>query len=142
MSEYVDLLARVAAPTGEGREVTDPATGETFGLVREQTVEDLEAAIAAAKAAQPAWAALGHAKRIELLNAAADRIDADAEALAQLLSREQGKPLNGPNARFEVGACSAWLRAAAATVLETCVRRVPAKRSAGRTTRRRTGSGP
>ena len=81
MSEYVDLLARVAAPTGEGREVTDPATGETFGLVREQTVEDLDAAVAAAKAAQPAWAALGHARRIELLNAAADRIDANAEAL-------------------------------------------------------------
>ncbi|MDN6170104.1 MAG: aldehyde dehydrogenase family protein, partial [Micrococcaceae bacterium] len=41
-----------------------------------------------------------------------------AEALAELLSREQGKPLNGPNARFEVGACSAWLRAAAAFELE------------------------
>ncbi|RXZ72348.1 aldehyde dehydrogenase family protein [Agromyces albus] len=119
MSEYVELLARVAAPAGAGREVTDPATGETIGLVREQTVEDLEGAIAAAKAAQPAWAALGHAKRSELLNAAADRIDAQAESLAHLLSREQGKPLNGPNARFEVGACSAWLRATAATVLES-----------------------
>lgn len=32
-----------------------------------------------------------------------------------LLSREQGKPLNGPNARFEVGACAAWLRATATT---------------------------
>ena len=52
MSEYVDLLARVAAPTGEGREVTDPATGETFGLVREQTVEDLDAAVAAAARSQ------------------------------------------------------------------------------------------
>ena len=46
------------------------------------------------------------------------RIDANAEALAQLLSREQGKPLNGPNARFELGACSAWLRTNATTVLE------------------------
>ena len=34
------------------------------------------------------------------------------------LSREQGKPLNGPNARFELGACSVWLRTAASTVLE------------------------
>jgi acyl-CoA reductase-like NAD-dependent aldehyde dehydrogenase len=118
MSEYVDLLARVAAPANEGRAIPDPATGETVGHVREQSVADLEAAIAAAKAAQPAWAALGHAKRIELLLAVADRIDAQAEPLAELLSREQGKPLNGPNARFEVGACSAWLRATAATVLE------------------------
>src|SRR3712207_9584696 len=38
-------------------------------------------------------------------------------SLAELLSREQGKPLNGPNARFEVGACAAWLRATAATEL-------------------------
>jgi acyl-CoA reductase-like NAD-dependent aldehyde dehydrogenase len=118
MSEYVDLLARVAAPANEGRAIPDPATGETVGHVREQSVADLEAAIAAAKAAQPSWAALGHPKRIELLLAVADRIDAQAEPLAELLSREQGKPLNGPNARFEVGACSAWLRATAATVLE------------------------
>ncbi|MDO5744528.1 MAG: aldehyde dehydrogenase family protein, partial [Micrococcaceae bacterium] len=53
-----------------------------------------------------------------LLNKAADAIEANAEALAHLLSREQGKPLNGPNARFEVGACSAWLRAAAAFDLD------------------------
>lgn len=118
MSSYVDLLARVAAPANEGREIIDPATGETVGFVGEKSVADLEAVIAAAKAAQPAWAALGHAKRTEILLAVADRIEAEAEPLAELLSREQGKPLNGPNARFEVGACSAWLRAAATTVLE------------------------
>jgi acyl-CoA reductase-like NAD-dependent aldehyde dehydrogenase len=118
MPEYVDLLARVAAPKGEGREIFDPATGELIGAAPIQNVNDLEGAIAAAKAAQPAWAALGHEKRIEVMGRIADRIDATSEPLAQLLSREQGKPLNGPNARFEVGACSAWLRATAATVLE------------------------
>jgi acyl-CoA reductase-like NAD-dependent aldehyde dehydrogenase len=118
MPEYADLLARVTAPEGEGREIFDPATGEVVGRAPKQTVADLEAGIARAKAAQPAWAALGHAKRSEILNRVADRIDEAAEPLAQLLSREQGKPLNGPNARFEVGACSAWLRATAATVLE------------------------
>jgi acyl-CoA reductase-like NAD-dependent aldehyde dehydrogenase len=118
MPEYVDLLARVTAPKGEGREIFDPATGELIGAAPIQNVNDLEGAIAAAKAAQPAWAALGHEKRIEVMGRIADRIDATSEPLAQLLSREQGKPLNGPNARFEVGACSAWLRATAATVLE------------------------
>ncbi|MBN9630684.1 MAG: aldehyde dehydrogenase family protein, partial [Actinobacteria bacterium] len=48
----------------------------------------------------------------------ADAVDARAEELARLLSREQGKPLNGPNARFEIGACSAWLRTNAALQLE------------------------
>ena len=42
---------------------------------------------------------------------------ANAEALAEILSREQGKPLNGPNARFEVGGCVAWTRVPAGTPL-------------------------
>lgn len=118
MPNQADLLTRVSAQEGVGREIHDPATGAVIGFAPVHTVADLDSAVAAARAAQPAWAALGHAKRIELLNAVADNIDAHAEELAQLLSREQGKPLNGPNARFEVGACSAWLRATAATVLE------------------------
>ncbi|NKX52550.1 aldehyde dehydrogenase family protein, partial [Arthrobacter deserti] len=71
-----------------------------------------------ARAAQPAWAARGDGERRELLNRAAGAVEASAEALAELLSREQGKPLNGPNARFEVGACAAWLRATASFELE------------------------
>jgi acyl-CoA reductase-like NAD-dependent aldehyde dehydrogenase len=118
MSDYTTLLARVSAPTGSGREMRDPATGEVVGSAPIKTVDDLDAAIAAAKAAQPAWEALGHPQRIEMLNAVADRIEAESEPLAELLSREQGKPLNGPNARFEVGACVGWLRATAATSLE------------------------
>ena len=117
MSAYSALLDRISAP--DGRELRDPATGEVIGRAPEHTEADLDAAIAAAKKAQPAWNALGHPQRIELLNAVADRLDANAEALAELLSREQGKPLNGPNARFELGACSAWLRATAATPLDT-----------------------
>ena len=112
------LLDRIQAPEGEGREIPDAATRETIGRAPVQTVADLDDAIARAKAAQPGWEALGHEKRSELLLAAADAIDANAEALAQLLSREQGKPLNGPNARFELGACTAWLRTNATTVLE------------------------
>ena len=121
MSDFTPLLDRVGAPEGSGRDIHDPATGAVIGRAPAQTEADLDAAVAAAKAAQPAWAALGHPRRIELLGAAADRIEAESEALAHLLSREQGKPLNGPNARFEVGACVAWLRATAATPLDTQV---------------------
>ncbi len=118
MTDYSALLERVGAPDGSGREIPDAATGEVIGRAPMATAAELDDAIARAKAAQPSWAALGHAKRSALLNAAADAVDANAEPLATLLSREQGKPLNGPNARFEVGACSAWLRATAATVLD------------------------
>ena len=108
-----ELLAAIQPATG-GTEVLDPATGQIVGRVEEKSVADLDAAVAAARAAQPAWDALGHEERKRLLNAAADNIEANAEALAELLSREQGKPLNGPNARFEVGGAAAWLRAATA----------------------------
>ncbi|KHK95532.1 aldehyde dehydrogenase [Microbacterium mangrovi] len=112
------MLARVQAPEGEGRDILDAATREVIGRAPEQTAADLDDAIARAKAAQPAWEARGHAERAELLLKVADAIDTNAEGLARLLSREQGKPLNGPNARFELGACSAWLRTAATTPLE------------------------
>jgi acyl-CoA reductase-like NAD-dependent aldehyde dehydrogenase len=112
------LLDHVQAPEGEGREILDAATREVIGRAPVHTVADLDAAVARASAAQPAWAALGHERRSALLLAAADAIEAHAEPLARLLSREQGKPLDGPNARFEVGACAAWLRATAGTVLD------------------------
>lgn len=100
------------------RTIFNPATGEPVGDAPVHTVADLQHAIDVAVAAQPAWAELGHEARSAALLKAADAIEARAEDLAQLLSREQGKPLNGPNARFEVGACAAWLRAAAGTPLE------------------------
>lgn len=118
MHTLESLLAAIS-PTGESREILNPATGTVVGLAPVHTVEDLEKAVAAAAPAQKAWSALGHAKRSEIMLQVADAIDASAEALAQLLSREQGKPLNGPNARFEVGGATGWLRAAAGTPLET-----------------------
>lgn len=115
---HAALLAEITPQDGERREILDPATGDVVGHAPVHTVDDLDRAVAAATAAQPPWAALGHERRSELLMRAADAIDANAEALARLLSREQGKPLNGPNARFEVGGASGWMRAAAATPLE------------------------
>ncbi|BCW54417.1 MULTISPECIES: aldehyde dehydrogenase family protein [unclassified Arthrobacter] len=100
------------------RTIFNPATGEPVGDAPVHTVADLQHAIDVAVAAQPGWAEFGHEARSAALLKAADAIEARAEELAQLLSREQGKPLNGPNARFEVGACAAWLRAAAGTPLE------------------------
>lgn len=117
METYSSLLAAVTAQGGETREVLDPATGERIGDAPVQDIAALEAAIDTAEAAQPAWAALSDAERSAYLNRAADAIEAAAEPLAELLSREQGKPLNGPNARFEVGACAVWTRSAADTPL-------------------------
>lgn len=117
LTSFQDLLGAIpAAP--ESRDILDPATGEVVAAAPVHTLADLEAAVASARLAQPEWAALGHAERSAYLLKAADAVDAAAEGLAELLSREQGKPLNGPNARFEVGACAAWLRATASFELE------------------------
>lgn len=117
MFTYQDLLSAVTDPSG--REILDPATGELVGTVHESTAAELDDAVAAARAAQPEWARLGHEKRSEYLHKAANAVESHAEALAELLSREQGKPVkNGPNAAFEVGGCVAWLRASADFPLE------------------------
>ncbi|MBO0595857.1 aldehyde dehydrogenase family protein [Nesterenkonia sp. E16_7] len=116
-TQTTDLLDRVQDPEA-GREILDPATGERVGFAPQATAEDLDAAVARAHAAQPGWAAAGEDTRRRALHAAADAVEAHAEELARLLSREQGKPLNGPNARFEVGACVAWLRTTADLPLE------------------------
>ncbi|HAT6540465.1 TPA: aldehyde dehydrogenase family protein [Corynebacterium striatum] len=108
---YEDLLAAVTAD--EGTEIINPATEEVVGVAPEGSVEELNAAVERAVQAQKSFAKLRDSERCDLLLKAADAIEAAAEPLVELLSREQGKPLNGPNARFEVGACSAWLRATA-----------------------------
>ncbi|GAA4379758.1 aldehyde dehydrogenase family protein [Paeniglutamicibacter cryotolerans] len=118
METLETLLEAIAPTTATSREILNPATGEIVGHAPVHGVADLDAAVAAATQAQVAWGSKSHAERSEILVRAADAIDASAEALAQLLTREQGKPLNGPNARFEVGGCSAWLRTAAALELE------------------------
>ena len=112
-----DLRAEFGLPSS-GEEILDPATGELVGYVVKPTEADLDAAVAKARTAQKAWGAASVEERRKVMNAAADAIEAKAEHLAQLLSREQGKPLNGPNARFEVGACVNWLRATASFDLD------------------------
>ena len=113
---YETLLAAIA-PTGASREVHDPATGELIASAPVGDPDAVPEAIARARAAQPQWAALSDDERRAYMHKAADAIEANAEALVEILSREQGKPLNGPNARFEVGGCVAWLRTAADTEL-------------------------
>ena len=52
------------------------------------------AAVDAADAASTSWAATAPAEREEILYAAADRIDAEQESLAETLTREEGKPIS------------------------------------------------
>lgn len=109
LTTYENLLNAITVD--DGAAVHDPATGELIGNTKMSTTAEVDEAVARAREAQKSWGALTHAERSAYMHKAADAVKASAEALAQVLAREVGKPLNGPNARFEAGACEAWLRA-------------------------------
>mgnify|MGYP001817227708 FL=1 len=69
------------------------ANGEVLARLHEATDAVVEAALAAAKAAQPAWAALTGTERGRILRRAADMIRAENRALSELETLDTGKPL-------------------------------------------------
>ncbi|GAA4052250.1 aldehyde dehydrogenase family protein [Arthrobacter methylotrophus] len=84
-------------------EVLDPATFELIGHAPENTAEDVAAAVAAAQAASADWAADRETRR-NAMRAGAALIRRDLDALATLLSREQGKPKADAAGEFTVAA--------------------------------------
>jgi succinate-semialdehyde dehydrogenase/glutarate-semialdehyde dehydrogenase len=73
--------------------VTNPATGAALGTVPAFGAADTEAAVAAAHAAFPAWAAKTAKERAVILRRWYELIMANAADLATLMTAEQGKPL-------------------------------------------------
>jgi len=82
-------------------EILNPATGEVVERIEPATAEDADAAVARAKKAFPAWRDVAPADRSRLLRRLADALEAERENLAQLESRDTGKPIN--DARGEMG---------------------------------------
>jgi 1-pyrroline dehydrogenase len=108
----------VDAAGGETMEVLNPATGETIAEVPASTAEDADRAVQAAKDALPEWLETTPGERAEVLLKLADVIEENADELAELESRNVGKPL--PASRDEPPVCADNLRffAGAARVLE------------------------
>ena len=82
-------------------EILNPATEEVVERIEPATAEDADAAVARAKKAFPAWRDVEPADRSRLLRRLADALEAEKENLAQLESRDTGKPIN--DARGEMG---------------------------------------
>ncbi|MEV5568879.1 aldehyde dehydrogenase family protein [Spirillospora sp. NPDC052269] len=74
-------------------EVISPATGERAGAIPEAVAADVDAAVAAARAAQPAWAATNVWERAALCHRIGDELAKRVDELARLQTLEQGKPL-------------------------------------------------
>lgn len=83
----------VGAQSGREFPVTNPATGETIAMVANMGRADTLAAVAAAEAALPAWRAMTSRERSLRLKAWNALILEHADALALLMTTEQGKPL-------------------------------------------------
>jgi lactaldehyde dehydrogenase/glycolaldehyde dehydrogenase len=83
------------------RPILDPATGETVGEAPEASAAQVAEAIAAARAAQPAWGRLAPLARAAVMRRIAGLIRRDHEGLARLVVREQGKTIK--EARGEIG---------------------------------------
>ncbi len=83
----------VDAMSGRTFAVTNPATGETIATVPDMGRDDTLAAVAAAYQALPKWRALTAKERSTRLKVWFDLILKNADALAALMTAEQGKPL-------------------------------------------------
>ncbi|WP_052553333.1 NAD-dependent succinate-semialdehyde dehydrogenase [Enhygromyxa salina] len=114
------------APSGATFEVTNPATDEVIAKVPNGGAEQAKAAIAAARAALPGWRALPAAERAAPLARLADLMLEQREALATLLTREQGKPL--AESRGEISYAASFITWAAEEAKRVYGETVPSSR--------------
>jgi acyl-CoA reductase-like NAD-dependent aldehyde dehydrogenase len=89
-------------PARDGRrvDISDPATGEPVGSSALASGRDVDLAVATAAGALPAWSAMHADERARILHRAADLVVQRVGAIAETLTREQGKPI--PDSRKEI----------------------------------------
>ena len=106
------LIDGALVDSSEHLDVINPATGAVFAKAPRANTDMLNAAVAAAKAAFPAWSARPVEERAAMVEALAAALESRAGEFAALLTSEQGKPLD--QAMGEVIGCTYILRAFAA----------------------------
>ncbi|MXU65879.1 CoA-acylating methylmalonate-semialdehyde dehydrogenase [Oceanomicrobium pacificus] len=90
----------VKGTSGRFADVFNPATGEVQAKVPLASKAELDAAVASAKAAQPAWARVNPQRRARVMMKFVELLHRDMDKLAEALSREHGKTL--PDAKGDV----------------------------------------
>jgi succinate-semialdehyde dehydrogenase/glutarate-semialdehyde dehydrogenase len=88
------------AASGKTLPVVNPATGETIGTVAHAEKADLDRALDAAKKGFDVWRKTGAFARYQVMRKAAELLRQRADAIAPLMTMEQGKPL--AEAKMEV----------------------------------------
>jgi len=100
MTIYQNLIAGEWVGTEASKNISPSDTNDVVGIYAQGSAEDVKQAIAAAKAAFPAWSRSGILERHAILRKTSDEILARKEELGALLAREEGKIL--PEAIGEV----------------------------------------
>ncbi|HWI76218.1 MAG TPA: CoA-acylating methylmalonate-semialdehyde dehydrogenase, partial [Sphingomicrobium sp.] len=85
------IAGEAYASSGRSGDVFDPNRGEVQAKVKLGTAADLQKAVDAAKAAQPAWAATNPQRRARVMFKFRELVEAHMDELAHLLSSEHGK---------------------------------------------------
>lgn len=111
--DYALIINGTARKTADYADVKNPSTFEVVGRMPLGTPQDLDDAVAAAAEAFKTWSVTPDAERQAACHAIAAKIEAHAEELAQLITAEQGKQLNGLGSRFEVGGTAFWTHSTA-----------------------------
>jgi malonate-semialdehyde dehydrogenase (acetylating)/methylmalonate-semialdehyde dehydrogenase len=102
MREIGHFVGGRAVPGRSGRfgDVFQPMTGEVIARVALASAEEVDEAVKAAAAAQPAWAATNPQKRARVMMKFLELCQRDYDGLAELLAREHGKTI--PDARGDL----------------------------------------
>ncbi|KAF8669003.1 aldehyde dehydrogenase family [Rhizoctonia solani] len=118
MSHYTHIINGKPASSSSTLDVQNPATQKKIAEVPVATKDQLDEAVAAARAALPAWSAKSQDERAQVLEQIAGIIQKNISEYKYILVLEQGKTLN--DAEMEIGAAVVML-------LETAKLRVPEK---------------
>lgn len=92
------------ADGGKTIKISDPGTGKVLGTVPNMGKAETERAIQAAERALPAWRSRTAGDRARILRRLFELMIANQDALAELLSREQGKPFSEARGEIAYGA--------------------------------------
>jgi malonate-semialdehyde dehydrogenase (acetylating)/methylmalonate-semialdehyde dehydrogenase len=93
----------VQGTSGRKGPVYNPATGEQVGEVGFASIEEIDRAVAAAKAAFPAWRRWSLSKRADLMFRVYQLMDEHRDDLARLLTAEHGKVLSDAHGEVQRG---------------------------------------
>jgi 1-pyrroline dehydrogenase len=108
----------MATTTENTLDVLNPATGESIASVPNMSADEVDAVVDRARQALPEWLDATPAERSELLLKLADVITDNAEELAQIESRNVGKPLMASRDEMPFSADNLRFFAGAARILE------------------------